>query len=106
MTIVCGYTSKGCINEEGTCKECVVRRRHLRGELPPLVMSKIGIPLDEVGDRLVALDKCLKDNGMALKADTGVNIDCSRDKRAIGFVLEVVIFEKLKEEEDGQRKES
>lgn len=63
------------------------------------LMSTIGIPLEEVGDRLKALDESLRQNGMALKADTGVHIDCSRDKIALGFVLEVVIFEK-KESED------
>lgn len=60
------------------------------------LMSTIGIPLEEVGDRLKALDESLRQNGMALKADTGVHIDCSKDKTAIGFVLEVVIFEKDK----------
>ena len=59
----------------------------------------IGIPLKEVGDRLKALDESLRQNGMALKADTGVHIDCSRDKIALGFVLEVVVFEKEKSED-------
>lgn len=62
---------------------------------------KIGIPLDEVGDRLKALDESLKQNGMALKADTGVHIDCSRDKTAVGFVLEVVVFDKGEEKGNG-----
>lgn len=57
-----------------------------------MTFSNIGIPLDEVGDRLKVLDKSLKQNGMALKADTGVHIECSRGKRATGFVLEVVVF--------------
>ena len=57
-----------------------------------MTFNTIGIPLDEVGDRLKALDESLKQNGMALKANTGVHIDCSRDKRATGFVLEVVVF--------------
>lgn len=61
-------------------------------------MSLIGIPLEEVGDRLKALDESLRQNGMALKADTGVHIDCSRDKVALGFVLEVVLFNKEEEE--------
>lgn len=55
---------------------------------------RIGIPLDEVSDRLKALDESLRQNDMAIKADTGVHIDCSRDKVALGFVLEVVLFEK------------
>lgn len=54
----------------------------------------IGIPVEEVGDRLKALNESLVQNGMALKADTGVHIDCSRDKIALGFVLEVVVFNK------------
>lgn len=57
-------------------------------------MGLIGIPFEEVGDRLKALDESLKQNGMALKADTGVHIDCSRDNVALGFVMEVVVFEK------------
>ena len=57
-------------------------------------MGLIGIPLEEVGDRLKALNESLLQNGMALKADTGVHIDCSRDKVALGFVLEVVLFNK------------
>ncbi len=56
--------------------------------------KRIGIPLEEVGDRLKALDESLRQNCMALKADTGVHIDCSRDRVALGFVLEVVVFEK------------
>ena len=59
----------------------------------------IGIPLEEVGDRLRALDESLRQNGMALKADTGICIDCSRDKLALGFVLNVVVFEKEKSED-------
>lgn len=63
--------------------------------------STIGIPLEEVGDRLKALDESLRQNGMALKADTGVHIDCSRDKIALGFVLEVVLFNKEGDKENG-----
>lgn len=59
-----------------------------------------GIPLEEVGDRLKALNESLLKNGMALKADTGVHIDCSRDKIALGFVLEVVVFSKDEDEEE------
>ena len=62
------------------------------------ICSTIGIPLEEVRDRLKALDESLRQNGMALKADTGVHIDCNRDKTAIGFALEVVVFEKEKKE--------
>lgn len=62
--------------------------------------KKIGIPIDEVDDRLKALNENLLQNGMALKADTGVHINCSRDKIALGFVLEVVVFEK-EEKENG-----
>ena len=58
----------------------------------------IGIPLDEVGDKLKALDESLRQNGMALKADTGVHIDCTRNKTAVGFVLEVVLLGKESED--------
>lgn len=39
-----------------------------------LSCNTIGIPLEEVGDKLKALDKSLRENGMVLKADTGVHI--------------------------------
>ena len=62
--------------------------------------GKIGIPIDKVGERLKALHESLVENGMALKAETGVHIDCSRDKVALGFVLEVVVFDTEEEKED------
>lgn len=65
------------------------------------ICSTIGIPLEEVGNRLKALDESLRLNGMAIKADTGVHIDCSRDKVALGFVLEVYLFEKEENKENG-----
>ena len=55
---------------------------------------KIGIPFEEVGDRLKALNKSLLQNNMALKADTEVHIDCSREEIVLGFTLEVVVFNK------------
>lgn len=61
----------------------------------------IGIPIEEVGDRLKALDESLKQNNMALKADTGVHIACSRDKVALSFVLEVYLFEEEENKENG-----
>ena len=55
----------------------------------------IGIPLSEVGDRLKALNESLEQNGMALKADTGVHIDCNRnEKTATSLILEVYLFKK------------
>ena len=62
---------------------------------------KIGIPIDKVGERLKALHESLMKNGMALKAETGVHIDCSRDKVALGFVLEVVVFDTEEEKKNG-----
>ena len=63
---------------------------------------KIGIPIDKVGERLKALHESLVENGMALKAETGVHIDCSnRDKVAHGFVLEVVVFVTEEENKNG-----
>ena len=61
--------------------------------------SEIGISIDKVGERLKALNESLLENGMALKADTGVHIDCSRDKVALGFVLEVAVFDTEEKEE-------
>ncbi len=65
----------------------------------PSSCMTIGIPLEEVGDKLKALDESLRQNGMALKADTGVHIDCSRDKTALGFVLEVVLLSEYQDKE-------
>jgi hypothetical protein len=64
-------------------------------------MRSIGIPIDKVGERLKALHESLTENGMALKAETGVHIDCSRDEVALGFTLEVVVFDTEEEKENG-----
>lgn len=64
--------------------------------------SRIGIPIEKVGERLKALHESLVENGMALKAETGVHIDCSRDNIALGFTLEVVVFDTEEEKEDGK----
>lgn len=63
-------------------------------------VKRMGIPIDKVGERLKALHESLVENGMALKAETGVHIDCSRDKVALGFVLEVVVFDTEEEKEN------
>ncbi len=68
-----------------------------------LICNTIGIPLEEVGDKLKALNESLLQNGMALKADTGVHIDCSRDNIALGFVLQVIL---LSEDRDKEKKEN
>lgn len=69
--------------------------------LKPCSVKSIGIPIEKVGDRLKALNKSLLQNGMALKADTGVHIDCSRDQVALSLVLEVYLFEKEEGKENG-----
>ncbi|MBR2724889.1 MAG: hypothetical protein IKB72_05580 [Ruminococcus sp.] len=62
----------------------------------------VGIPLNEVGDRLTALSESLEQNNMALKADTGVHISCCREGEALSLVLEVYLFrEELEEKENG-----
>lgn len=54
----------------------------------------IGIPLSKVGDRLRNLSKSLEQHGMALKADTGVHINCTKDgKTAINCVLGVYLYD-------------
>lgn len=70
-------------------------------EQPNNSYRKIGIPIEEVGDRLKALNESLLQNGMTLKADTGVHIDCSRDKVALSLVLEVYLFEEEEGKENG-----
>lgn len=59
----------------------------------------IGIPIDTVGERLKALHESLMENDMALKAETGVHINCSRSEIALGFTLEVVVFDTEDKEE-------
>ena len=66
--------------------------------LKPCSIKSIGIPIEEVGDRLKALNESLLQNGMTLKTDTGVHIDCSRDKVALSLVLEVYLFDEKEED--------
>ena len=54
----------------------------------------IGIPINKVGDRLRNLGESLEQYGMALKADTGVHINCTRDgETAISCALEVYLYD-------------
>lgn len=54
----------------------------------------IGIPLSKVGDRLRNLGESLQHHGMALKSDTGVHINCTKDgETAISCVLEVYLYD-------------
>ena len=54
----------------------------------------IGIPLSKVGDRLRNLSKSLKQHGMALKADTGVHINYTKNgETAISCELEVYFYD-------------
>ena len=66
-----------------------------------VIRTRIGIPMDKVGERLKALHESLVENGMALKAETGVHIDCGRANIALGFTLEVVVFDTEEEKENG-----
>ncbi len=68
------------------------------------VKNLIGIPLNKVGDRLRSLGESLEQHGMALKTDTGVHINCTRDgETATSCVLEVYLYdaEEKKEKKNG-----
>ena len=64
--------------------------------------SRIGIPLDKVGERLKQLNEAILENNMAIKADSGVrlNISSYSGDTALSVQIEVYLFEK-EEKENG-----
>lgn len=64
------------------------------------MFGQIGIPFSEVSGRLIALDESLKKHDMALKADTGVQMELvnGEEPYVIGFTLQVVVFNTKQEE--------
>ena len=69
------------------------------------MFGQIGIPFSEVSDRLTALDESLKKHDMALKSDTGVQMELihGQEPYVIGFTLQVVVFNTKQEEGDGKK---
>ena len=55
--------------------------------------SKVGIPVEQVGQRIKKLNEVLIKHGMALKADTEIGVTFHKDeKAAISLKLEVYLF--------------
>lgn len=70
------------------------------------MFGQIGIPFSEVSERLTALDESLKKHDMALKSDTGVQMELVRGEEpyVISFTLQVVVFNTKQEEEEEDKK--
>lgn len=66
------------------------------------MFGQIGIPFSEVSERLTALDESLKKHDMALKSDTGVQMELVKGEEpyVISFTLQVIVFNTKQEEED------
>lgn len=64
------------------------------------MFGQIGIPFSEVSERLTALDESLKKHDMALKSDTGVQMELVKGEEpyVISFTLQVVVFNTKQEE--------
>ena len=70
------------------------------------VFGQIGIPFPEVSDRLSALNESLVKHDMALKCDTGIQMEFinGEEPRVLGFTLSVIVFStKQEDKEDEQR---
>lgn len=61
--------------------------------------KRIGIPLGKVGERLEQLNEAIKGNNMAIKADSKIELDCSRNETALAVQFTVYLFDDEKEEE-------
>lgn len=63
------------------------------------VKNTIGIPVKDVGERIVKLNKILEENNMALKAENDISVCFWKDKEtAVSLKLEVVLLADTKEE--------
>lgn len=62
--------------------------------LTHLSVSRVGIPVAEVGKRIVKLNEALKENNMALASDTDMNISFYKDESTVKSIkLEVYLLE-------------
>ena len=60
--------------------------------------KRIGIPLNKVGERLEQLNEAIKGNNMAIKADSKIELDCSRNETALSVQLTVYLFDNNEED--------
>lgn len=62
--------------------------------LTHLSVPRVGIPVVEVGKRIVKLNEALKENNMALASDTDMNISFYKDESTVKSIkLEVYLLE-------------
>lgn len=62
--------------------------------------KRIGIPLNEVGKRLEQLNEAIKGNNMALKADSKIELECSRNETALAVQVTIYLFDEKEEEKE------
>lgn len=62
--------------------------------LTHLSVPRVGIPVAEVGKRIVKLNEALKENNMVLASDTDMNISFYKDESTVKSIkLEVYLLE-------------
>ena len=62
--------------------------------LTHLPVPKVGIPVTEVGKRIVKLNEALKANNMVLASDTDMNISFYKDENTVKSIkIEVYLLE-------------
>lgn len=62
--------------------------------------KRIGIPLNEVGKRLEQLNEAIKGNNMALKTDSKIELECSRNETALAVQVTIYLFDEKEEEKE------
>lgn len=63
-----------------------------------LYKQELGIPVSEIGEKLDALNKAIKANGMAVAAENDVEINCINGTRALSVQLRVYFLDKKGEQ--------
>lgn len=65
------------------------------------LVNRLGIPMEEVGQRLKELNESLKAHGMALTVESGVKAVFGKEEKATFLELTVALFERPLEESHG-----
>lgn len=70
-------------------------------DVPRGRMTRIGIPLEKVGERLKQLHEAILANNMAIKSDSNINVELARADTALAVQITVYLFDYEEEKKNG-----
>lgn len=75
-------------------------------DVPRGRIARAGIPLVEVGKRLKQLHEAILANGMAIKSDSNINVELTREDTALAVQLTVYLFDYEEEKENAEQRKT